>query len=111
MVLPLLAVIGGAGPAGAKDLDGVLDVDEAGLGGDAAGPRLDLRPFDFLGLAAATADQVVMVGVGVAAAVDRLAVGGVDDIDRTSVGEALQVPVDRTEPDPVALATQLDVQV
>jgi hypothetical protein len=89
----------------------VLDVDEAGLGSDAAGPCLDLWPFDFLGSAAAAADEVVMVGVGIAAAVDRLPIGGVDDVDHAGVGQALQVPVDGTERDPVALATQLNVQV
>ena len=48
--------------------------------------------------AAAAADQVVVVRVG-AAPVDRLAVLGAQHVDLAGVGEPLQGPVDRGQPD------------
>ena len=75
------------------------------------GPRLDLRALDLLGAGAAVAAQRMMVGGVVTAAVDRLAVVGMDDIGGASVSQPLQMPVERAQPDPVTLTAQLHMQV
>ena len=93
-----------AGPAlrtGADDLQGVADVGEAVLTGDPVGPRLDRRPGDLDGAAAHPADQVVVV-LGAAAAVERLAGVGADRVQLAVVGQRLDGAVDRRQPHPVA---------
>ena len=91
-----------AGGAGAEDLQGVADVGEAVLAGDPVGPLLDRRAGHLDGQPAAAADQVVVV-LRAAAAVERLAGVGADGVQLAVVGQRLHRPVDRGQPDRVAV--------
>ncbi len=73
---------------------------EAVLGRDRLGPRLDPSVGDLDGAAAAAADEVVVVGVGRAGAVDALAVLGAQHVDLVVGGHRLEVAVDRGQADP-----------
>ena len=71
----------------------------------ALGPALDGRALHLDGGAAGAADQVVVVRVG-AAAVDRLAVLGAQQVDLAGLGQPLQGPVDRGQADGLAASPE-----
>ena len=100
----------GARRAGAEDLQGVADVDEAVLGGDPVRPGLHRRAVDLDGAAAGPAHQVVVVALA-APAVEVLAAGRPHDVDLAGVGQALQGAVDRGQADPLAALAQHRVQL
>jgi hypothetical protein len=101
----------GAGTAGAEHFDGVIDVDEAVFRGDGGCPAFNRLTLHLDGAAASPADQVVVVVLGVAASVERLAVLGTQHVDPPDVDEGLQVPVNGRQTDAVAPLPQLGVQV
>jgi hypothetical protein len=96
--------------AGAGDLDGVGDVDEAVLDAGFGGPAFDLWSFDFDGGAAVAADQVVVVLVAGAAAVAGFAVVASEGVDLAGVGEGSELVVDGGEGDVLALGLKLGVK-
>src|SRR5690606_19754604 len=101
----------GAGRAGAEDLDGVSDVAEAVLVADRLGPALHHRALHLDGVTAAAADQVVVVLTGLARAVDGLALVVAAHVDLTPVGQRVQRPVDRGQPELRAVLAHLRVDV
>src|SRR5579859_1602537 len=82
---------------------------EAGLRGDLFGPALYRAAFDFHAAATGAAGQVVMVGVGAAAAVEGLAVGVPDRVDLAVFAEHLEVAVDGGEADLLATPAQFRI--
>src|SRR5882757_10812373 len=104
---------GRAGAADAEDLDRVVDLGVAELLGHIGGPALNGAALDLLGPAAGAAHQVMVVRLaGVATeAVGALALGTVNDVDDSVVGERLQVPVDGRQAYRVALGAQRRIDV
>src|SRR5690606_21496717 len=115
--LPLRGPLRAGGPgrralrAGTEDLHGVRDPGEAVLGADVLRPLLHRGPLHLHGLAAAAADQVVVVAFGCAGAVDRLAVVRAQHVDLTGVVQVLQRPVDGGQPDLGSLGAQVRIEV
>jgi 1-acyl-sn-glycerol-3-phosphate acyltransferase len=101
----------GALRAQAEQLDGVADVGEAGLGGDALGPLLDGAALHLHAAPAGAAGQVVVVHAGAALPVQRLAAGVADGVDAALLAERLQVTVDRGQAHVLALTPQLGVDL
>src|SRR5699024_9160689 len=95
-----------AGRAEAEDLDGVVDLAEAVLGGRPLRPRLDGGALDLLDPAAGPAHQVVVVP-GAAPAVEQLAVLVAQGVELVLVGEDLQVAVDGGQADRLPPGAQL----
>ena len=76
-----------------ENFDGVFHRGEAVLGGSPRGPGLDRGRLDFNSLAAAAAQQVVMMAGDGAAPVHCLAVRIPEDVHQTLISEGLQDPV------------------
>jgi len=89
--------------AQAEQLDGVPHVREASLLCHLVGPPLHGLAFDLDAATAVPAGQMVMVGVGLAPAVKRLAAGVPDRVDPASLAECLKMPVDRGQADLLAM--------
>src|SRR5262245_30380021 len=97
--------------AEAEEVYGVADVGEARLGGDRfgpvhGGPALDLHPAP-----AGAAGQVVVVDERLALPVEDLAAGVADRVDAAVLAQRLQVAVDGRQPDVLAPAPQLRVDL
>src|SRR5690606_622192 len=101
----------GAGGAQPEEVEGVLELGEAVRRGHLLGPRLDEPAADLHGGAAPPADEVVVVLDALAAAVERLAVVGAQDVDLTCLRQRLQGAVDGGEPDGVTGLAQGLVQL
>jgi hypothetical protein len=89
----------------------VAHVGEACLGGDPFRPLLGGPAFHLDAASAAAAGQVVVVHARLALPVEDLAAVVADGVDAALLAEGLQVPVDGGEPDVLALAPQLSVNL
>ena len=87
------------------------DLGEASPLRDVIGPALDGFPLDLNAAATTPAGQVVMVGVGLAAPVERLPGRVPDRVDPPGLAEHLQMPVHGREPDGLARGEQLGVNL
>ncbi|CDZ92014.1 hypothetical protein RHRU231_910053 [Rhodococcus ruber] len=96
--------------AGAEDLDGVADVDEAVVLGHLVGPALDRGPVHLDGESARAAHEMVVV-TGRAAPVDGLPAVGAQHVDGAGFGKGLQGAVDGGQADALAAPAQFVVQV
>jgi hypothetical protein len=101
----------GARRAGAHNLHGVRDVDEASLGSDLLGPTFDSSAGNLNRPAAHAAQQMVMVAGTAASAVKGLAFGRSHRVDKPGVSECAQLVVHRRQPDLLAPPTQRLVQL
>ena len=106
-----LSALGVSARAQAEQLDRVVDRGEAGLGGYLLGPLLDGAALDLDAAAADPAGQVVMVDRAAALAVEDLTRRVADGVHRAGLAEHLQVPVDGGQPDGLAAAAQLGVDL
>ena len=97
--------------AHAEDLDRVRDVAVAEVRRRRLGPALQVGELHLGAAPALPAHDVVVVTLAVAAAVDELAVGGLQRIEPALVGEQGQVPVDRGQADGLARGPQRGVDV
>src|ERR1022692_1845818 len=89
----------------------MADVSEARLRGDLLGPAFDRPSLDFHAAPAGTAGEVMVMAVSAALAVERLAAGVADRVDPAVFAEYLQVPVNGSQPDVLAPAAQLSVDL
>src|SRR6185503_17597412 len=89
----------------------MADVGEARLGGDLFCPLLDGPALDLHAAPAVSAGQVVVVDARLALPVEDLAAGVADRVDVAVLAERLQVPVDGGQPDLLAPAPQLRVDL
>ena len=80
-------------------------------GGDPLGPLLDRPALHLHAAPAVAAGQVVVVHACPALPVERLAAGIADGVDAALLAERLQMAVDGGEPDVLALAPQLRVDL
>jgi len=71
----------------------VSDGRETVFGSDLRGPGLDGGRFDLHRLATPAAEQVVVVAVRLATAVDGLAIGAAEDVDDALIRHGLEDPV------------------
>jgi hypothetical protein len=94
-----------------EELDGVTDLGESGLGGDALGPRLDLGPGHLDAAPTDSADDVVVVlalEVGTPAEPElRLAILPMHDVGQAVLHEQCKVSVDGRQAYPVTPLAQL----
>src|SRR5579875_2221773 len=97
--------------AAAEQFHRVPDVGEPVFPGHLLGPLLNRATFDFNTAAAITAGQMMMVTAGAALPVQRLAVVVPDRVDAAFLAEDLEVAVDGGEPDVLAAAPQLGVDL
>ena len=97
--------------AHAEDLDRVRHVAVAEVRRRRLGPPLEVGELHFGAAAAAPAHDVVVMALAVAAAVDELAVGGLQRIELALVGEQGQVPVDGRQADRLARGPERGVDV
>src|ERR1700760_671694 len=97
--------------ADAEQLHRVPDLGEPVFPGHLLGPLLHRATFDINAAATLTAGQVVVVTAGTALPVERLAVVVPDRVDAAFLAEDLQVAVDGGEPDVLAAAPQLGVDL
>jgi hypothetical protein len=102
---------GGMLGAEAEQLDRVVDRGEAVLRRDLLGPLLKDPTLDLHAATADAAGQVVVVRGGVALPVQDLTRRIADRVDGALLAEDLQVPVDRGEPDGLAAAAHLGVDL
>jgi hypothetical protein len=77
----------------------VTDIGKPCLLGHLLGPPLDRPPFDLNAAAAVAASQVVVMGVGLAPAVQDFAARVPYRVDPARLAKRLQVPVNGREPD------------
>jgi hypothetical protein len=89
----------------------VAHLGEARLGRDPFRPLLGGPAFHLDAAPAAAAGQVVVVHARLALPVEDLAAGVADGVDAALLAERLQVPVDGGQPDVLALAPQLRVNL
>src|SRR5947207_15020180 len=101
----------GALRAEAEEFHGVADVGEARLGGDLFCPLLDGPALDLHAAPAVAAGQVVVMDARLALPVEDLAAGVADRVDAAFLAERLQMPVHSGQPDVLALAPQLRVDL
>ena len=94
-----------------EQLDRVIDGGEPGLGRDLLGPALHRAALDLDAGPAVAADQVVVVGVALAPAVQRLPAGVPDRVHLAVLAEHLQVPVDGGQADVLATLAQLGMDL
>lgn len=103
--------------AAPEDLDRMRDVGVPGGGGDALGPRLNLRPGRRHAAAADPAHHVMVVAVAVGVAgraaqpVLRLAVVANDHIDDMLLGQRVQVAIHRGQTDPLTTPLQCRIDL
>jgi anti-sigma-K factor RskA len=90
---------GAAALAEAEQIDHVLDLGEAVLGAHLLRPLLDDGGRELPGVAAAAADEVVVMAGGDAGPEQVLTLGRLQRIGLTRLGEPGQSPVDRRQPD------------
>lgn len=82
-----------------KDLNSVRNFSETVLTAKTRCPALDSRSLDLDSLAAVAADQVVVVMLSLAAAVENFAVGAAENINLLVIGHGLQDPVGGSQRD------------
>ena len=97
--------------AEAEELDRVVDRGEARLGGDLLRPLFDDAALDLHAAAADPAGEVMVVHGGAALPVEDLSRRVPDRVDRALLAEDLKVAVDRGEPDGLAVAPELGVDL
>ena len=97
--------------AEAEKLHGMADVGEPGLGRDLLGPQLNRLALDLDAATAVPAGQMVVMGVGAAAAVEGLAVRIPDGVDLAVLAQHLEVPVDGGQSNVLAAPPQLGVDL
>ena len=87
-------------------------VAEAVLGADLIRPRFESRwPLDLDGPTALPADQVMVVLIGAAGALEGLAILDSEDIDLTLSGHGLEIAIDRGQTDGLACSREQLVQL
>jgi hypothetical protein len=89
----------------------MADVSESGFGGYLFRPALDGLALYLDAAAAVAAGQVVVMGVGAAAPVQRLAARVPDGIDEPVLAEHLKMPVDGREADVLTASPELSVNL
>src|SRR6185312_6094537 len=97
--------------AEAEEFHGVAHVGEARLGGDLLGPLLHGPALHLHAPPAGAAGQMMVVHARLALPVEDLAAGVADRVDVAVLAERLQVPVDGGQPDVLAPAPQLRVDL
>ncbi len=106
---------GRLGPAAvrahAEEFDGMSDLGEPRLFGYLLGPAFHVTPFYFHAAAAVAAGQVMVVGVGLAAAIQDLAGSVPDRVDSAALAQGLEMPVYSRQADLLAAFTQLGVDL
>jgi len=101
----------GASRADSEDLCRVVDRSETVMLRHARRPRFDFVARNLNGIAALSADQVVMVLAGATLPVDGFTVGRAQNIDLARAREGLEISVHRRQTDAPPLGLELVVKL
>lgn len=97
--------------ASTDHLDRVVDVHEALAGSDSRRPTLNWLPGDLNRAPASSTHEMMMVVIGVATAIERLAVLGSTAVNLARVGQGAKLVVHRGQADSLATCSKLGMKV